>query len=55
MKNAIFIACWMTLMASAAHAQYGPLVEDTPEAACDVLKRQMAIVEGLPGGKPFPR
>ena len=27
----------------------------SPEAACEVLKVNMAKVEGLPGGKPFPR
>src|SRR5205807_940060 len=32
-----------------------PLIDDTPEAACEVLKQHMAKVVGLPGGKPFPR
>jgi len=30
-----------------------PYVEDTQQAACQVLKWRMAKVEGLPGGKPY--
>lgn len=38
-----------------AFAEDIPVVDDTPDAACEVLMDHMAIVECLPEGRPFAR
>jgi hypothetical protein len=55
MKVRLGLTCLLLLLTSDVNAQATPLVEDSPEAACEVLKRHMAKLMGLPGGRPFPR
>ncbi len=48
------VACLITLSCACAvlAADAVPLVKDTPEAACDVLKKHMAAVMALPDNEP---
>jgi hypothetical protein len=51
----VAVALPLALSSARAAADDTPLVEDTPEAACNVLKQRMAELMALPHNRPNPR